>query len=95
MVNHPNRKKVYPDTTLEKAVREAGYRCNVLVEHPGPKDTNVAWIVVYRINGREFLVSTLRDGGWEAYGQLCQLNDVKATVEAVLSHAGLSQTQAA
>lgn len=94
MINHPNRKKTYPDTMLQRLVREAGYQMNPVWEIPGPKNTRVAWLTGYNLNGRMVIVSTFDDrhgGGWEAYTS----NDstgVPATVKDVLARCGVSLT---
>lgn len=66
MVNHPNRKKIYPDHTLEERCREAGANVSVLWEIPGPKDTDIVWMVAYAIGKGLCIVQTFRSGGWNA-----------------------------
>jgi hypothetical protein len=77
------KEKVYPNQTLEKLVRMFGQQCSVLWEMKGPKDTDVAWIVAYSINGTVVLVQTYGSGGWEAYTP-CGINDTDATFRDVL-----------
>jgi hypothetical protein len=66
MINHPNRKKTYPDHTLEELCRKAGAGVSVLWEIPGPKNTAIAWLVAYHIGKNICIVQTFKDGGWTA-----------------------------
>jgi hypothetical protein len=55
----------YPDHTVEDALRKhTTVMC--LWEMPGPKNTRVAWLTAYAINGVLVIVMTYADGdGWE------------------------------
>ena len=68
MVNHPNRKRTYPDQTLENAARKAGVRVVVLWEMKGPANTAVDWMVGYQLGSWPCIVQTYTDGnGWNAF----------------------------
>jgi hypothetical protein len=89
MVNHPNRKKIYPDQTLEQVARKAGATVLCMWEIPGPSHVSWAWLTCYGINGTVCLVQTYRDGnGWEAYTP-CGSNDVATTIADVLNRCGV------
>jgi hypothetical protein len=85
-----------PDHTFENRVRAAGHRCHALWEMRGPKDTNVAWIVAYAIDGKgPVLVQTYEDGdGWDAFSP-CRSNEVGATVTDALTRLGVTVQESA
>lgn len=80
--------KVYPDHTLENAIRDRGVECRCLWELEGPKHGGIAWIVAYRINGRVVLVQTFRLGGWDAYTGAAT-NKISDTVADVFRRCGM------
>lgn len=77
----------YPNTVLEKALRERGVDCRCLWEHRGPKNTFIAWIVAYLVNGRVVMVQTYKEGGWDAFTPNSE-NDVEATIKDVMARTG-------
>ena len=84
MTNHPNRKKVYPNLTFERAAREAGARVIVLWEQPGPRNTGVAWMVGYSINGVVAIVQTFKEsGGWDVYTPLARTDATAGIADAL------------
>lgn len=91
MANHPNRKKVYADTTFQNAARAAGATVRCLWEIPGPKDTEIAWITFYQINQSCCIVETFKDGGWNAFTPNTSI-DVDATIADALSRCGVPAT---
>lgn len=76
--------KVYPDHTLENALRERGINVMCFWEVPGPKNTSIEWMVSYGVNGAVVLVQTYKDGGWEAYTH-SKSNKVDDTIADVLA----------
>lgn len=80
--------KRYPDKTLETEWQRRGLRYTVGWEIPGPKNTGVAWMVGYGLNGRVVIVQTFIDGGWEAYTASGSLN-VAVTIDDVMMRCGL------
>lgn len=76
--------KTYPDTTLQGLLTARGLTVRCMWEIPGPKDTQIAWITAYAVNGTVILVQTYSGGnGWEAYLP-CQSISVGETVDAVV-----------
>ena len=60
--------KTYPDTTFEKIARKAGASVTLLWEMRGPKDTSVAWMTCYLVNGMPAIVQTYGEGnGWNVF----------------------------
>jgi hypothetical protein len=60
--------KQQPDTTLQEKLREQGVSCRLQWEMRGPKDTLVAWLSCYLVNGYLVIVETYKDNcGWEAF----------------------------
>ena len=84
MVNHPNRKRTYPDHTLENAARAAGVRVVVLWEMRGPANTAVDWMGGYQIDHLPVIVQTYTDGdGWNVFAPN-STNDVDRTIAEIL-----------
>jgi hypothetical protein len=92
--------KVYPDHTLELALRALCAKANragpvVLWEMKGPLKTQVAWLVAYEINGKLVIVETFKDGSWTAFANVvCVSPDddaTTATIHAVASHCGVDE----
>lgn len=76
--------KTYPNTTLEKALRERGVPIRLMWEVPGPKDTMVAWLSCYLVNARVVIVQTYKDGnGWQVYTPVEDAT-ITGTVEQVI-----------
>lgn len=67
MINHPNRGRIHPDSTIADRCREAGARVRLVWEERGPKNTGVAFLTCYLINDTLCIVSTFSRGGWDAY----------------------------
>lgn len=84
---------IYPDHTLEDALRNHGADVGCLWELRGPKNTDVAWIVCYGVRGlgcgSVVLVETYKSGGWEAF-TTNDKNDTQSTIADVLSRVGLA-----
>ena len=93
MINHPNRKKVYPDHTFENAAREAGARVICCWEQSGPRDTQVAWMVYYLVGRTVALVHTHRDGSWEVYTPGRSIK-IDATIADALARCGVASSGA-
>lgn len=84
------KQAIYPDHTLENAVRAAGHSCRCLWEMKGPPRTLIAWLVAYDINGRVCIVQTFKDGnGWNVY-TACNSIGIDDTVADVLARCGLA-----
>ncbi len=93
MVNHPNRKRTYPDQTLEKALRASGVRVVVLWEIKGPKDTSVDWMVGYQAGSWPVIVQTYTDGnGWNAFTPARTI-DVDKTIADVFARCGIREPE--
>lgn len=95
MVNHPNRKKTYPDTTFEGIARKAGANVRVLWEMKGPENTLIAWMVGYQVNGGVAFVQTYKDGaGWDVFTP-SDTRDITASVADALNRCGVPVPAAA
>jgi hypothetical protein len=77
--------KIYPDHTLEDALRARGIRIHALWENRGPRDTNIAWIVYYAVGNAIVIVQTYKDhDGWDAFTSLPALS-IDATIDDVIA----------
>ncbi len=59
--------KTYPSDVLVNQLRAAGHRVGLMWEIKGPKDTMIAWISCYLVNG-DMIVHVLtyhKGNGWE------------------------------
>jgi hypothetical protein len=89
MTNHPNRKRTYPDQTLENAARAAGIDIAVFWEMRGPPNTFVDWMVAYSIGHTPVIVQTYKNGnGWNAFTP-CQSIAVDETIADVFKRCGV------
>lgn len=78
-------KPEYPDNTLETELRLRNIPVHALWEQKGPKDTNIAWIVMYLVQNHLVLHLTYTNGdGWDAFTGP-KANDVSKTVEDVIA----------
>jgi hypothetical protein len=89
MTNHPNRKKIYPDTTFEYIARKAGAQVFVLWEQAGPPKTEIAWHTCYSVNGKPAFVQTYKDGnGWNVF-TAASTNDIDESIADALNRCGV------
>lgn len=89
MINHPNRKKTYPNNLLADACRKAGAHVQLMWEIPGPKNTMVAWLSCYQIGKSICIVQTFKGhDGWNAFTP-CSDNSVSGTIADVLNRCGV------
>lgn len=79
--------KVYPDHTLENALRDSGAEVRCLWELPGPTGSAVAWLEGLSVNGHVVIVQTYAErgevAGWEAYIPASESNLIAETIAAV------------
>ena len=57
----------FPNQVFEVAARKTGVIVKLLWEIKGPKDTDIAWMSAYAVNGRVAIVQTYKSGGWDVY----------------------------
>lgn len=85
MINHPNRKKVYPNTVLADRARAADFHCRLMWEIPGPKDSQIAWLSCYQIGLSLCIVETFKgENGWNAFTP-ARTNNIDETIADVLA----------
>jgi len=84
--------KIYPNHVIEDAAREAGAFVCCLWEVKGPKDTDIAWMSAFNINGVIALVQTYKSGGFEVYTPGSHLS-IDETINDALARCGVKVRQ--
>ena len=83
--------KTYPDHTLRDALYNAGHSYRLMWEIRGPKNTSIAWMTCYLVNGCTVIVQTFKDRcGWQAFTHNHSIG-VDDVVADVIAHCGLDR----